>query len=310
MTDERVKYLFVASTRGHLAQLMRLSSGFNPADDSLWVTFRSPQSEDLLAGRRTMFVPYVRSRDIRGVFRAWRQIRALLARESFDRVVSTGAAVALSALPTARLRGIPTLYVESVSRVRGPSLTGRLIAFSRTAELQTQHPGWARGRWSARASVFGTYRAVPRATVERPSLFVTLGTIRGYRFDSVVDAVLSTGLADNRTVWQVGETTRAGLPGTIVEQTSTDEFRDLATRSDVVVTHAGVGTILDLLELGIHPVVVPRRKHRKEHVDDHQEQIAELVDLLGVAHAAESTSLTAADIIAASGMTVVHAEGS
>ena len=49
------------------------------------------------------------------------------ARDVFDQVdvsivVSTGAALALAVLPQARLHGIPCVYIESATRVTGPSL--------------------------------------------------------------------------------------------------------------------------------------------------------------------------------------------
>lgn len=307
-SKDEAKFLFVASTGGHLAQLLRLSATMNASADSVWVTFRTPQSESLLSGRRVLYVPYVRSRDIMGVLRASRAIRALLRSETFDRAVSTGAALAVAALPQARLRRIPTLYIESVSRVDGPSLTGRIIAASGAAALRTQHASWAGGRWHSHPSVFGTYSARSRPRVERPRILVTLGTIEGYRFDAVVDAVLRTGLADERTVWQLGDTTREGLPGRVVTQFELRDFQEVARNSDVVVSHAGVGTVLDLLELGIYPVLVPRRRSRAEHVDDHQSQIAGLVERMQVARVVEATDLVAEDLMTASAFTVHHGE--
>jgi UDP-N-acetylglucosamine transferase subunit ALG13 len=53
---------------------------------------------------------------------------------------------------------------------------------------------------------------------------------------------------------------------------------------------------MGLLELGVFPVIVTRRKHRGEHVDDHQMQIAELAECLGVARAVDTPDLTA-DVI-------------
>jgi UDP-N-acetylglucosamine transferase subunit ALG13 len=305
---EQEKTLFVASTGGHLAQLVRLSTLMNASADSLWVTFRSPQSESLLAGRRVLFVPYIRSRDLGGVIRTSRIIRRLLATERFDRAISTGAAIAVAALPIAKMHGIPTEYVESVSRVRGPSLSGRIIAATRSARLFSQHPGWATGRWKYRSSIFGTYRTAERAPSPAPSLFVTLGTIEGYRFDSLIEAVMRTGLADERTVWQVGHTGRTELPGVIAEQFDAGSFATAARAADVVISHAGVGTILELLDLGIAPVVVPRRRARQEHVDDHQEQIAGLLKELDLAVVVEAPDLTADHVRAAARRTVIAAE--
>ena len=41
-------------------------------------------------------------------------------------------------------------------------------------------------------------------------------------------------------------------------------------RADTVITHAGVGSILCATNVGHVPIVVPRLKRHREHVDDHQ----------------------------------------
>lgn len=299
------KALLVASTGGHLAQLVRLAPTLDVSDDSLWLTFRTPQSESLLQGRRVSYIPYIRPRDWRGVLKASRTIAQLLRRESFDAAVSTGAAPAVAALPLARLQGIDTTYIESVSRVDGPSLTGRILAATRSARLYTQHPSWAGARWQARPSVFHTVTPVSRPRVERPSLFVTLGTIEGYAFDALIDAVRSTGLADERTVWQLGCTTPGGaLPGRYFSQVSASDFDRYATEADVVISHAGVGSLLRLLDLGVSPILAIRRKSRDEHVDDHQAQIAHLASDHGIATAVEVDELTDQTILHATGRAI------
>jgi UDP-N-acetylglucosamine transferase subunit ALG13 len=80
---------------------------------------------------------------------------------------------------------------------------------------------------------------------------------------------------------------------------SQDEFSSTISTSDVVITHAGVGTILDLLERGVCPVVVPRRRAREEHVDDHQGQIARLLAGLGLGVVSEVDALTTEKIMRA-----------
>jgi UDP-N-acetylglucosamine transferase subunit ALG13 len=310
-TDEAPsrKLLLVASTGGHLTELVRLAPGLGASRDSVWVTFDSGQSRSVLAGARTVFVPYVRPRDYRGVMRTAAIIRRILRREEFAGVVSTGSAVALAALPLAALKGIPSVYIESVSRVNGPSLSGRVLAATRMVDVRTQHPSWANKPWRTHPSVFSSFQSTTRAAPERPSLFVTLGTIQGYRFDALVDAVLATGLADERTVWQLGYTDgRTDLPGTVFGHMRPADFHAAAENADVVITHAGIGNLLSFLDSGIYPVLVTRRKARKEHVDDHQLQIAELASLLGVVEAVDAPDLTA-DVIRAAAARAVQRRG-
>lgn len=310
------KYLLIASTGGHLAQLDRIAGAMRCSEDSLWVTFDSPQSRTLLADRRVVTVPYVSPRDWRGVLRALRIILRATRGETFDRAVSTGAALALAGFAAAGLKRVPRLYIESVSRVRGPSVTGRLVAGLRLASLQTQHRGWAGARWAYRGSVLTGY--APTGPVARddglpaarpPRIFVSLGTIRPYRFDAAVRAVVATGLVSETTVWQLGCTTAEGLPGRVLSEISGAELERCARAADVVVTHAGVGTVLQLLEWGVRPVVLVRSAERGEHVDDHQRQIGEVLREHDLATVAEAPDLVAADLTGAVGRRVVVRHG-
>jgi UDP-N-acetylglucosamine transferase subunit ALG13 len=61
------------------------------------------------------------------------------------------------------------------------------------------------------------------------------------------------------------------LPGAeIVDFMSFDTFIDSVRRARVVVTHAGVGSVLAVVSTGKRPVVVPRMRAFGEAVDDHQ----------------------------------------
>lgn len=310
MDDPRPgRQLLVASTGGHLAQLAKWSQTIGSGADSLWVTFRSPQSDSLLRDRRVLYVPYVAPRDKRAAVGAFvRMMREIdWQREAFTSAVTTGAAVGLAALVAARRHRVPSFYFESVSRVDGPSLTGRLASLDPWIRTYCQYQDWAGRRWKYRGSLFDTFETVQKTPSERPRLFVTLGTIRPYRFDALIDAILATGLADNGTVWQLGSTERDVLPGRGVSQMSANEFEDCARSADVVITHAGVGTIMHLLEMGIFPVVVPRRARRNEHVDDHQAQIAGLLSRRAISLVIEADELDSKSIISASATAIRNA---
>lgn len=53
-----------------------------------------------------------------------------------------------------------------------------------------------------------------------------------------------------------------------------EEFSRLVVEADVVVAHAGMGTLLACCELGKPLVVLPRRADRGEHRNDHQSDTA------------------------------------
>jgi UDP-N-acetylglucosamine--N-acetylmuramyl-(pentapeptide) pyrophosphoryl-undecaprenol N-acetylglucosamine transferase len=52
------------------------------------------------------------------------------------------------------------------------------------------------------------------------------------------------------------------------------ELSQAMAESDVVITHAGIGSAITALEAGKRPIFVPRRRRFNEHIDDHQTFIA------------------------------------
>src|SRR4051794_19398584 len=265
------KVLLVSSTGGHLAELAALSDRLRASEDSLWVTFETDQSVGLLERNRTFFVDYVAPRDFGAAFRAAARVAPLLRREKFDACLSTGAAVAGTVLPMAALAGIPTYYVESLARPQGPSFTGKLLARAPGVRTLTQYREWADVRWPYSPGILDEWLPVDGPAVGGPlKVLVTLGTIAPYRFDRAVDAVLSMLTEGDEVVWQLGATMRTDLPGRSVAQVSPQEMEALSLAADVVVSHAGVGSILQQFGLGKSPVIATRSSAFNEHVDDHQ----------------------------------------
>jgi UDP-N-acetylglucosamine transferase subunit ALG13 len=67
-----------------------------------------------------------------------------------------------------------------------------------------------------------------------------------------------------------------------------DELFALFARADVVVAHAGGGTVMECWRAGTVPIVVTRLGIRREHVDDHQVAFSRRVAELGYVTVAES----------------------
>jgi UDP-N-acetylglucosamine transferase subunit ALG13 len=62
-----------------------------------------------------------------------------------------------------------------------------------------------------------------------------------------------------------------------------DTLVDNITQADVVISHAGVGSILCAIRVGHTPVIFPRLKRFGETVDDHQAELAEALAAQGSA---------------------------
>ncbi len=52
--------------------------------------------------------------------------------------------------------------------------------------------------------------------------------------------------------------------------TSRSRMSALLSSARVIISHAGAGSVGDALQAGKRPIVVPRRRELREHVDDHQ----------------------------------------
>jgi UDP-N-acetylglucosamine--N-acetylmuramyl-(pentapeptide) pyrophosphoryl-undecaprenol N-acetylglucosamine transferase len=294
--------VLVAAAGGHLAQLHRLVDRLDViGEDRLWVTFDGPQSRSLLKDQDTVFVPYVGPRDLITAIRNIRQASHILHSRDVDVVVSTGSAVAMSFLPLARMRGIPTMYIESAARAEGPSLTGRLLQRIPGIVRCTQYQERVNGRWSYVGSVFDDFVAVPKPPPRagRPlKVVVTMGLIERYGFRRLIERLLAILPADADVLWQVGDTNTNDLPIKAIRSLPWEELASAMREADIVVAHTGIGSAIDAMESGKCPVLVPRAANRGEHVDDHQRQVAEKLAERGLAIHRSPDTLTLDDLMA------------
>jgi UDP-N-acetylglucosamine transferase subunit ALG13 len=301
--------LLVASTGGHLEQLYRLRQRFAPhLGEVEWATFDTGQSRHLLADEVVHYVPFVRPRDARGTLANNVAASRLLGSRRFVRVISTGAAVAVPFLGRARAQGLAAHYIESAARSEGLSLSGSMVSRIPGVRLYGQYPGWTSGRWQFRGSVFdGFVPGVPRPDRLLEKVVVTFGTQRDFGFRRALEQLVQL-LPDVCTpsasiLWQTGatDTTGTGVHG--VESLPAGDMAQAVAEADLVISHSGVGTALLTLEHGKVPVLLPRRRDRHEHTDDHQRLIAEELGRRNLAVWADPDELTAADLVRASTMT-------
>lgn len=149
-----------------------------------------------------------------------------------------------------------------------------------------QSESWASSRWRFEGSILDTWdvEAVDE-TADRPRrILVTLGTIRPYSFDRAVAAVRAALLPGDEVVWQLGATVPSrDLRGRVVRDMTFDELDEEFQRADVVVSHAGVGSVLQAFEHGKVPVLAVRSARYGEHVDEHQSQLARAIIAKGLA---------------------------
>jgi UDP-N-acetylglucosamine--N-acetylmuramyl-(pentapeptide) pyrophosphoryl-undecaprenol N-acetylglucosamine transferase len=302
--------LLVANIGGHLTQLHTLRPRLPIQDDVLWVTSESPQSRSLLGAEDVVYLGYPRSRSLPDVaVNAARGLRQLPVR-GVRAVVTTGANLALSVLPRYAAAGVACHFIESATRVEGPSLSGRLMARVPRVSLYTQNQDWADGRWAYGGTVFDGFSARPRAgsTTAVRRVVVTLGSSEGFGFRRAVERLLEILPADVEVLWQTGVTDVRGLGIAARPSVPGRELDEALRAADVVVAHAGTGSALSALSAGHVPVLLPRSVQRGEHVDGHQDQIARMLGDRGLALVRDASALTWDDLRAAAAQQAVRTD--
>jgi len=117
--------LLVGSSGGHLAQLLALEPWYRDRPRR-WVTFDTLDAKSLLAGEDVVWAYHPTTRNLWNLLRNTALAGRLIRRRRVAAVVTTGAGVALPFVALARLRGIPTIYIEVYDRIDTPTLTARL----------------------------------------------------------------------------------------------------------------------------------------------------------------------------------------
>jgi UDP-N-acetylglucosamine transferase subunit ALG13 len=207
---------------------------------------------------------------------------AILHRHRPDRVISTGSNIALSFLPLAVRMGASAVYVESATRATAPSLTGRLLTRVPGVQLLAQHHGLG-PRWRVGGSVFDGYRPVETAAARPIRRVVVLLGATGNDFRALVERLLVTLPGDADVLWQTGLTDVSGLGIDARPWVAPTELAAALKAADLVISHCGVGSVLDALDAGKCPVVVARRSDHGGIVDDHQQQLASMLAARGLA---------------------------
>lgn len=112
-------------------------------------------------------------------------------------------------------------------------------------------------------------------------IFVTLGT-QDKEFPRLLEAVEKLNVQDEIII-QKGSTKFDSQKDNIktykfMSKTKMDQYM---READVIITHAGVGTIIAGLKLHKKMIVAARLKQYKEHVNDHQLQILDTFSKAG-----------------------------
>jgi beta-1,4-N-acetylglucosaminyltransferase len=135
-----VRLLLVCSSGGHLFEMFCLRE-FWKDKERAWVSFPTSDARQLLAEEAEVhWAAYPTVRNVPNLLRNLRLAWRLLRDRRPDLVLTTGSGVAVPFFWIARMRGIPAVFVESITRINELSLTARLARPFATRML-VQWPG-------------------------------------------------------------------------------------------------------------------------------------------------------------------------
>ena len=284
--SDRKVVLAIASAGGHWVQLNRLRPAFDGFKLILATTKESYRSE--IVGADFRVVPDCNRWEKFKLLKSAVSIAWLIIRKKPDVIVTTGAAPGYFAIRIGKLLGKRVAWIDSIANAEELSMSGQKAG--RHADLwatQWEHLARADGPLFF-GNVLGddgqaaTKVAPPpnqqsaisnqqSAGGQRPlKIFVTVGT--DLPFDRLVRAIdeWAPQNPEYQIFAQIGETnwTPRNIP--YCKFIEPPEFKRRFQAADLIVSHAGMGTILSSLNYQKPLLVMPRIAAKGEHRNEHQ----------------------------------------
>ncbi len=109
-------------------------------------------------------------------------------------------------------------------------------------------------------------------------ILVLLGTQNNsfHRLLEEIDKQIQKKKIEEEIIVQAGHTQYQSKNMKILDFISNEEIEKLISKADIIITHGGVGSILQSLQKEKKVIAVPRLHKYQEHVNDHQREIVEV----------------------------------
>lgn len=114
-------------------------------------------------------------------------------------------------------------------------------------------------------------------------IFVILGT-QDKSFDRMlneIDLLIKDGFINSKVIVQAGSTMHSSDYMEVIDYLPMDKFHKYIEEADLIITHGGVGSILDAIKHNKKVIAVPRLEKYHEHSNNHQIEVVEEFDRLG-----------------------------
>lgn len=276
------KVMAVASIGGHWVQLLRIARPLEEYFEMVYVSTHQ-KCATMVEGQ-----PFFKTEDFsrtdvwKHVLSFFKTIR-LVWQEEPDTIMTTGAAPGLVFLFVGWILRRKTIWIDSIANAEHLSLSGRL-ASKIASRTYTQWEDLANGNIIYAGNILGkamvsdtspnkkeTEVTTPESTDKESAsgIFVTIGT--QLPFDRLIRIVDEVAPELNEDV--VAQVSQCGfVPKNIkaVDFIAPDEFNKIFDKASLIVSHAGMGSILSALQKNKPIIIFPRIAALGEHRNEHQ----------------------------------------
>lgn len=274
------KICLACSIGGHFTQMLELKEVYGKYEH-FFVTNPGTQTISRLANERKYFIP---QRIKKSVFlkHLFMSLKILL-KEVPDVIITTGSGDAFWICVLGKLFGKKVVYIESFSKVTTPSKFGRAaykfadLFLYQWDKLREYYP---KGIYSG--VIFGMSESLKENKNEY-SYFITVGTLPNdfSRLLIKIDESIEKGIIGGKVFAQIGHSKYVPMNYKYVDFLDIYEFEDTIKKSNIIITHGGIGSIMTALKFGKRTLVVPRYRKFGEIVNDHQLDIAQELERQG-----------------------------
>ena len=111
-------------------------------------------------------------------------------------------------------------------------------------------------------------------------IFVCVGS-RKYQFDRLlekIDELVRENKLKEEVFAQIGQSNYIPKHYRYARYMSPDDFHQRQIDADLIISHGGTGALVNALKLGKKVIAVPRLAKNKEHIDDHQIQVCDMLE--------------------------------
>lgn len=115
-------------------------------------------------------------------------------------------------------------------------------------------------------------------------IFITLGSQK-FQFNRLlkkIDQLIKSQIIKDEVFAQVGYSDYQPINYNYKTFLDREEFQNFMKNSSLVITHGGTGAIITAVKAGKKVIAIPRLSQYGEHVDDHQLQLLEQFNGMGI----------------------------